>query len=80
MMQATTATKSGPGTSMLSRTGASTINHNKCFQGNHDNIDDYISEIRNARKFHATSLAGHIEEEEPPHIKDLPKINEGRGG
>ena len=80
MMQASMAVRSGPGTSMLSRTGASTIMANKVFQNEHDNIEDFIHGVKNARKYHATSLSGPQEDSEPEHYTKLPKIAENPGG
>ena len=58
MFSTTTALKSGVGTSMLSRTGASTITANKIFQGEFDTIDDFVAATKNQRKFDTTTSLG----------------------
>ena len=49
--------KSGPGTSMFSRSGASTIVLHKIFSSKFDDIDEFVADAREKKTFKKAGLA-----------------------
>ena len=78
MIDAEKSVKSGPGTSMFSRSGASTIQQHKIFASKFNDINELITDARTRKKSTRPSVIG-----ESNHVDDgtnnaskLPKISQ----
>ena len=77
LVEADANKKSGPGTSMFSRTGASTINQHKAFtQNQYSNVNELIYDKKNPRTRKRESVAGTDEGQFAGSVA-LPAITEG---